>query len=43
MTLQQLTKILEDLTINKFYGKIEISIEHGNIVLIRKTETIKLG
>jgi hypothetical protein len=43
MTLQQLTKILEDLTINKFYGSVEVKLEAGKIVIIKKTESIKLS
>lgn len=40
--MKNLVKLIERLIKIKWYGKIEISMEHGNIILIRKTETIKL-
>jgi len=33
---------IKDLIDNKFYGKIELSFEAGNIVNIKKNESIKL-
>ncbi len=40
--LQKLFHHLAELCRNDFYGKVELAIEKGNIVLVRKTQTIKL-
>ena len=34
-------QLLNELGRNRFYGSLEIKYEAGNIVLIRKTESIK--
>jgi hypothetical protein len=34
--------ILEELQKQRFYGTIEIKLEAGKVVLIRKTQTLKL-
>ena len=39
MKLNQVIKLLTDLTARKWYGKLTISIEDGRISLIRKEET----
>ena len=41
--LEKLVKLLKDLMDRKFYGAVEIKFEAGNIVIIRKTESIKLS
>lgn len=41
--MEKLFKLIKELIENKFYGSIEIKMESGNIVLIRKTESIKLS
>jgi len=33
--------VLRDLERNRFYGSLEVKLEAGKIVLLRKTETIK--
>lgn len=33
--------LIRDATRNRFYGSIEFKFEAGNIVLVRKTETLK--
>ena len=40
--MEKLIKLIKELIENKWYGKIELTVEAGNIVLIRKTETLKL-
>ena len=40
--MQKLFDLIKALAEKKFYGKIEIAMEAGKIVLIRKTETIKI-
>ncbi len=40
-TIAEITKVLRDLEQRRFYGGLEIKIESGNVVLIRKTETLK--
>jgi hypothetical protein len=37
-----LTSFLADLERNHFYGSVEIKFENGNVILIRKTENLKL-
>lgn len=41
INLDKLYALLSELIKNKWYGKIEINVENGIIVLIRKSETIK--
>ncbi len=40
--LSQLITILQGLIKGKFYGTVEIKFEAGHIVLVRKSESIKL-
>ena len=40
--MEKLIKFIKELIESKWYGSIEIKIESGKIVLIRKTESIKL-
>jgi hypothetical protein len=40
--MRALTEILHQLEDQRFYGSVEIKLEAGRIVLVRKTETIKL-
>lgn len=39
--LNWLIKVVQDLGARKFYGKLTISFENGNIVLAKKEETLK--
>lgn len=41
--MEALFALIKDLVAKKFYGKIEINMEAGRIVLIRKSETLKIG
>lgn len=34
-------QVLTDLNKERFFGSVELKFEAGNVVLIRKTETIK--
>lgn len=43
MILDKLVQMLRDLIDSKFYGSIEIKMEAGNIVVVKKTESIKLS
>jgi len=38
---KDMNSVLEDLERSHFYGSIEVKLEDGNIVLIRKTENYK--
>ena len=40
--LDKLVKLLKELMDKKWYGAVEIKFESGNVVIIRKTESIKL-
>ena len=40
--MKRLFDLIKSLVEKKFYGRIEIAMEAGKIVLVRKTETIKL-
>jgi hypothetical protein len=40
--LEKLFKFIKSLIDSKFYGTIEVKIEAGSIVFVRKVETIKL-
>ncbi len=42
MLLNKLVDLIKELIDKKFYGSIEIKMEAGNIVLVKKTESIKL-
>ena|GEM_PF-3973353 len=39
--LNKLLEMIKDLTQKRFYGKVEITIRAGEIVLFRKEETIR--
>jgi hypothetical protein len=39
--MELIAKILDELTQKHFYGSLEFKFEHGRVVLMRKTETIK--
>jgi len=34
--------LIKDLINKKFFGNIQVNFENGNIVVIKKTESIKL-
>ena len=40
--MTKLIKIIRDLTSAKFYGKLIIRFEAGNVVLLTKEENIKV-
>ena len=40
--LTKLFDLLKELYHNGFFGEVVIKVENGNIVLVRKTESIKL-
>ncbi len=42
LTDQALSEILRELEHSRFYGSLEIKFEAGRVVLLRKSETIKL-
>ncbi len=42
MQIPNKDNLIDDLQAGKFYGSLEIKFEAGNIVLCRKTETIKI-
>jgi hypothetical protein len=37
----EVNELLRDLRHAQFYGSVELKFEAGNVVLIRKTETMK--
>ena len=39
--MKELFELIEKLIAQKFYGSVELKMEAGRIVLIRKTESIK--
>jgi len=41
--LHQLMEIIEGFTVNKIYGELVIKFEAGKIVIIRKTESVKVN
>ena len=41
MSERNIDQILHELEQRQFYGSLEIKLEAGRVVLIRKTETIK--
>mgnify|MGYP001618846559 CR=1 FL=1 len=43
MLLNKLMDLIKELIDRKFYGKLEVSFESGNIVNIKKIESIKLS
>ncbi len=40
--MQSLDQLLAELERQRFYGSVEVKLEAGKVVLLRKTETIKL-
>jgi hypothetical protein len=40
--MDKLITIIKELIDKRFYGKIEIAFEAGNIVNVKKTESIKV-
>lgn len=42
-SLNNIPQFLDQLRQSRFYGSLEIKLEAGSVVLIRKTETIKPG
>lgn len=40
--LKVLIKIIEELIKNKFYGRLELKFESGNIIILKKEESIKI-
>ncbi len=41
--MKTLIELITDLIERKFYGKVTISFEAGNIVVVKKEESIKLS
>ena len=41
MTIEKVIDLIQKLVEDKFYGKIEISFENGQIVFVKKAETLK--
>jgi hypothetical protein len=41
--MDELIKLIKELVTKRFFGAIEIKFESGRIVLVRKTESIKLA
>ena len=41
--LDKLIKLFKELMDKKFYGSVEVKLEAGNVVIIKKTESIKLS
>lgn len=41
MRVSSVENLLADLERQRFYGSLEVKLEAGKIVLLRKTETIK--
>ena len=42
LNLEKIKEILFKLTRDRFYGKLQLSFEHGKILYVKKEETIKL-
>ena len=40
--MHQLMEIMEEFKVNKAYGEIVVKIEAGKVVVIKKTETMKI-
>jgi hypothetical protein len=40
--MEKLIKLIRELVAGKFYGSLEIKFESGNVVIIRKVESIKV-
>ncbi len=41
MRVSSVENLLADLERQRFYGSLEVKLEAGKVVLLRKTETIK--
>jgi len=41
-SIETITRLLKDLEQRRFYGGLEIKFEAGRVVVMRKSETIKL-
>ena len=41
--MHQLIEIMEEFKVNKLYGELVIKFEAGKIVIIRKTESVKVN
>ena len=41
--IQEITRLISDLTRQQFYGTLEVKMEAGRITLVRKTENLKVG
>lgn len=41
--LSKLVELFKQVIESKFYGTVEVKFEAGSIVLVRKSETIKLS
>ena len=41
MEVNPIQVLLEEMARRRFYGSLEIKLEAGKVVLLRKTETIK--
>jgi hypothetical protein len=39
---EKLTSLLDRLQTDRFYGRVEIALEAGKVVLVRQTQTWKL-
>lgn len=42
MEVNPIQALLQEMARRRFYGSLEIKLEAGKVVLLRKTETIKL-
>ena len=40
--MEKLFDLIKKLIYNKFYGELVIKFESGNVVIIKKTESIKI-
>ena len=40
--MHQLIEIMEEFKVNKLYGELVIKFEAGKVVVIKKTETMKI-
>lgn len=40
--MDKIVSLIKDLIAKAFYGELTIKFEHGKIVLVRKTENMKL-
>ena len=42
MEMNPIQALLQEMARRRFYGSLEIKLEAGKVVLLRKTETVKL-